>query len=275
MASYATNLTQLYANGENPNIIGRDTEMRLMMLAMLRNEKPNVLLVAQPGVGKTALVHQLAYLIANDLAPTFLKGFKVVEINTNALIAGPGYRGVTEDKFQQVIDTSLNSGKTILFFDEFHTVQSLGQMANGQTPGLGNTLKPYMTRPDFRIIGATTSEEFKLITDTALLRRMFVIKIGEPTEEATKHIIALCFAKYSNGIKIKKECINLVYDLSLTADGNNPDKAKDITDLVCANARMEGISEITTQFVEDSFEELYKRSKKIEVAQFDKEDIFT
>lgn len=257
-----TNLTKLYANGSNPQIIGRDKEMELLFLTMLRHEKPNALLLGEAGVGKTAIVHNLAYLIANDLCPKQLKGFQVLEVNTNNLLSGPGYRGVTEEKFKNMVDTALATGKAIIFLDEFHTVEHLGEMANGQTPGLGNMLKPYLTRPDFRVIGATNVAE--KMDDKALLRRFFKITISEPTDEAIVAIITACIEKYGEGLKFKKEVIKRILDLSKTLDGFNPDKAKDITDFVCSYAKIKELLYIDNKMLNDFFDAYFLLKQKME-----------
>jgi len=259
-----TNLTKLYANGNNPLVIGRESEIELLFLTLMRHEKPNVLLHAEPGVGKTAIVHQLAYLIANNLCPEELKGFQVIEINTNSLIAGPGYRGVTELKFQELIDETLAHGKTILFFDEFHTVEKLGELASGQTPGLGNTLKPYLTRPDFRVIGATTSKELQQISDKALLRRFFKVILTEPTDEALRVIIEKCICKYGKGLKFTKDIINKILELSKTIEGYNPDKAKDITDFICSYAKLKKIERVDSVILQEFFDYYFLLKKKEE-----------
>lgn len=255
-------LTKLYANGNNPNILGRDKEMELLFLTLLRHEKPNALLLGEAGVGKTAIVHQLAYLIANDLCPSKLKGFNIIEVNTNALLAGPGYRGITEEKFQNLIDSSLSHGKTIIFMDEFHTVEHLGEMANGQTPGLGNTLKPYLTRPDFRVIGATTLEESKSINDKALLRRFFKITICEPTDLAILDIITNCLNYYGKGLTFKKAIIQQILDLSKTIEGFNPDKAKDITDFICSYCKVKSIVNVNEKLVSEFFDMYFLMKKQ-------------
>ena len=252
-----SNLTKLYANANDPHIMGRDKLIELMFLTMMRHEKPNVMLTGEPGVGKTSLVHQMAYLIANNLCPEPLKGFQVVEINTNQLLAGPGYRGVTEQKFQDIIDGALHDGKLILFFDEFHTVENLGQMANGQTPGLGNTLKPYLTRADFRVIGATTNNEVKGIKDKALMRRFFNIDVKEPTDAAVLHIIEHCIMEYGKGITFEKAVIQQIFDLSKTMDGYNPDNAKDITDFVCSYAKLKELKDVSVSGVSEFFDTYY------------------
>lgn len=257
-----TNLTKLYANGNDPKIIGREKEIELLFLTLMRHEKPNALLHAEPGIGKTAIVHQLAYLIANGMCPEELKGFQILEINTNSLISGPGYRGVTELKFQELIDESLANGKTILFFDEFHTVERLGELSNGQTPGLGNTLKPYLTRPDFRVIGATTSRELQNITDKALLRRFFKIVLAEPNDEALRQIIISCIKTYGRGLTFTKDVVETILKLSKTLDGFNPDKAKDITDFICSYAKLQKITKVDSEVLIKFFDYYFLLKKE-------------
>lgn len=257
--SVYTNLTNTYANGNNPGIIGRDTEIKMIFLTLLRYEKPNAIMIGEPGVGKTAIVNQLAYLIANKLCPKPLWGFNVVSVNANALLAGPGYRGVTEEKFQGMIDSALSTGKSIIFYDEIHTIEHLGEMANGQTPGLANTLKPYLTRSDFRMIGATTNEEYKTMTDKALLRRFFKVEICEPSDEAVLNIITACIKAYGAGIKFKSEVVTQILELSKSIDGYNPDKAKDITDLLCSYCKLESIKQATSNIVREFFDMYYMK----------------
>jgi ATP-dependent Clp protease ATP-binding subunit ClpA len=268
------NLTKKYSNGNSPNIKGRDQEMKQLLRILLRQEKPNAMLLGEPGVGKTSIIHQLAYLIANGLVPVDLKGFHVIEVNTNSLLSGDGYRGVTEKKFEDLITKALANGKVILFIDEFHTAENLGKMSNNSTPGLGNTLKPYLTRGDFRVIGATTTEEYKTLSDKALLRRFMKVFLTEPDEETIKDIIKKCFALYigDSKITIDKDVLDTVYKLSLTLDGNNPDKAKDLVDLLVADAKLTNTKKITTDYIETVYNEIYlfNAPRKVEA-----EDIFS
>lgn len=271
-----TNLTSLYANDNDPKIYGRDIEIKNLFLSLLRHEKPNALLLGEPGVGKTTIIHQLAYLISNQLCPDKLKGFQVIEVNTNSLISGDGYRGVVEKKFQDMIDNAIDKGKVILFMDEFHTVENLGKMANNSTPGLGNTLKPYLTRGDFRVIGATTNKEVKDIKDKALLRRFTTVNIGEPEEDTIKTIIKSCFKRYigDSSIKVESSVIDKIYKLSLTLEGLNPDKAKDIVDIVVANARLTETSKITNSFASDTFDMYFMKLREKEKEVIKETEIF-
>ena len=230
-------------NASNTFLIGRNLEISNIIETLLRVEKPNVIITGEPGVGKTALINHLAYLIANDLVPEELKGYSLSEINLNDLLAGDGYRGVFEKKVQDLLVSATNKGKVILFMDEFHVAESLGKMQNGQTPGLGNSLKPYLTRGDIRIIGATTNDEYNEMTDKALLRRFRRIIIGEPNEEACNQIIQKCLERY-NTRKIKvsdSKIVEKIFRTTMQIDGFNPDKITDITDIMFAKTRMNNV----------------------------------
>lgn len=255
-----SNLTALYANKENPNVLGREKEISMIILTLLRKEKCNVLLVGEAGVGKTALVHQLAYLIANNLVPSELDERKVVEINTNALISGDGYRGCTEKKFEEIIDEAKVQNQ-ILFIDEFHTVEHLGEMSNGQTPGFGNMLKPHLTQNSFCVIGATTNDEYSKIKDKALLRRMFKINVSEPSKEVVMKIIQSVYLKYA-GISISEEIRNKTYTLSSTLDGLNPDKSKDLIDFYVAYCKLNKLEVDSINNLDSFFSTVYNISAK-------------
>lgn len=259
--SFTKNLTQFYLT-EKSGIIGRDSEMQQVFLTLLRHEKPNVLLLGDPGVGKSSIVYLLAELIAKELCPKWLKGYSVIEVQTNALLAGPGYRGVTEEKFQQLIDSCVGK-KVILFFDEFHTVTHLGEMANGQTPGLGNTLKTYLTKNDFKVIGATTTEELKKVDDKALLRRFTKISIGEPTDTALLNICENIFEKYSRGILENRVNWKEVISLSKSLEGVNPDKLKNILDIAIAKAKLEENPDFTSTHIDFAVDMLSQGIPKV------------
>lgn len=250
------NLNELYLTNSS-GIIGRDLEMQKVFLTLLRHEKPNLILTGDPGVGKTAIVHLLAELIAKELCPKWLIGYQVIEINTNELLAGPGYRGVVEEKFQQVIEQA-SGKKVILFFDEFHTVTHLGEMANGQTPGLGNTLKTHLTGSSLRVIGATTTEELKTINDKALMRRFTVLNIDEPTNDAMLSICENVFTKYTRGLLECKLDFKEVISMSKTIEGFNPDKLKNLIDISVAKAKIEGKTNVTNIDLEFAYSMLVK-----------------
>jgi ATP-dependent Clp protease ATP-binding subunit ClpA len=244
------NWTEKFASTQEKFVtIGRDEELAFIMLSLLRYEKPNLILHGEPGVGKTHLIQALAYAIAKEICPEKLQGYQVIEINTNDLLSGDGYRGVTEQKFSNLINGAIRKGKVILFMDEFHTVENLGKLSNNSTPGLGNTLKPYLTRPDFRLIGATTTRELGQIKDTALLRRFGLLHVAEPTKEAVLSIIDSCFLKYGQGLDITSGCVELVYKLSELRTGFNPDKSKDLVDIACSYAKLNNLDTVDEDLI--------------------------
>jgi len=231
------------ARGKDYSFIGRDEETEQIIECLLRIKKPNVILVGEPGVGKTALVKRLAWLIANEVVHPALKNYRVIEISPNGLLAGDGYRGVFEKKVEDVINM-VRGEKVILFIDELHTAVSLGCMANGQTPGFGNAFKPILTDGTVRVIGATTTDEAKTITDKAFLRRFTKIVVNEPEKRVVIEIIKTCFKNY-NKTSIEISVPNIedqVYQLSLNLEGFNPDKADELVDSLIAAARVREVS---------------------------------
>lgn len=259
-----TDLTVKFANAStDPKLIDRDHELELMTIALLRQEKPNLVLEGEPGVGKTALVHQLAYNIAQKKVPADLQQMRVLEINTSALLAGDGLRGQTEKAFTNVVEDAVKHKRTILFFDEFHTVQNLGRMNEGQTPGLSNMLKPYLTRREFRVIGATTTDEARSLSDLAFRRRFYFLKVEEPSERALLEIAKQAFEMFANGLTANKACIQHAYEVSLrmSTGACNPDKLKDLIDLTCARAKYKGIKKITPEFINESYDQQFNQQR--------------
>lgn len=257
-----TSLTELYTT-EQSGIIGRNELMQKVFLTLLRHEKPNVLLTGDPGVGKTSIVHLLADLIAKEACPVWLKGYQVLEVNSNSLLAGPGYRGVTEDKFENLIKSALGK-KVILFFDEFHTITHLGEMANGSTPGFGNTLKVHLTKKDFKVIGATTTEELKQVNDKALLRRFTQIEVDEPNDAALLQIAEFVFNKYSRGKIENTLSFEEIVSISKSLSGVNPDKLKNLIDISTAKAKLDNSSKLLREHLDFALSIVGKHKKEEE-----------
>jgi ATP-dependent Clp protease ATP-binding subunit ClpA len=138
------------------------------------------------------------------------------------------------------------------------------------SPGLGNTLKPYLTRPDFRVIGATTNAEFAKMKDGALLRRFYKIDVGEPDDTAIKAIIKSCLSRYGKGLKIENAVQDRILKLSQTMDGFNPDKAKDLTDFLCSYTKLKNKKTIAVSDLDKFFDEymMMRREKEKEPVAF-------
>ena len=164
--------------------IGRDQQIKQLILILLTPEKSAVL-TGKPGVGKTATVEGLAYRIQKNDVPDLLKGYKVIKINTSALLGEDPITG--ESKVQILIDELKNETKLILFIDEIHTLMGKAQDA----VDFANMFKPALDRGDIKVIGATTTEEYEryILRDKAFVRRFQKVEIFEPTREENIQIL--------------------------------------------------------------------------------------
>lgn len=163
--------------------IGRDKQIKEMILILLTPDKSAVL-IGKPGVGKTAIVEGLAYRIQRGAVPEILKDYKVIKINTAALLGIDPVTG--ESKVQVLIDELKDKSKLILFIDEIHTL-----IGNGESMDFANMFKPALDRGDIKVIGATTTEEYEryILRDKAFVRRFQKVEVLEPTREENIEIL--------------------------------------------------------------------------------------
>ncbi len=178
LAKYGIWLTQNSYAGDPA--IGRQKELTELELAMLLPEK-SILLVGEAGVGKTALVHSLAYHIAKGEVPHKLQDREIVKLNLNALISGTTLRGQFEERLETIIKELQDCPHIWLYVEEMHSAVGFGNNSNNW--GLANILKPYLASGDIRLIGDTTIEEYHkyILPDRAFRRRFKTIEIKEPT----------------------------------------------------------------------------------------------
>ena len=183
--------------------IAREEEIKRLMLVLMTPEK-SALLIGKPGIGKTAIVEGLAYLIQNGQVPDVLKGYRIVKINSNALLGSIQIQGKSELVIQLLVDELKACAKTILFVDEIHTL--MGGREDGPMD-LANILKPGLDRGDIKMIGATTTNEYDtyIIRDRAFLRRFERIDVAEPDEATTTKILLESIPKIEKqtGIQMK------------------------------------------------------------------------
>ena len=242
LEEYCVNLSALAAEGKLEPLIGREEELSEMITVLARRFKANVLLVGEPGVGKTAIIEGLSQKILDDQVPDFIKDHSVWSLEIGSLLAGSKYRGEFEEKLKQVIGALESKKNAILFIDEAHTMKGAG---SGSTSSLdfANMIKPAITRGTLKVIASTTWDEFyeSFEKDRALMRRFQRVAIDEPDEATTKNILrglAPRLEKFHN-VKIDLDAIDTAVDLSgrYISDRKNPDKSIDVLDGACAKER--------------------------------------
>jgi ATP-dependent Clp protease ATP-binding subunit ClpA len=214
---------------------------------MGRRNKSNVILVGDPGVGKTAIAEGLAHNIVNGAVPEFLKDYTVYNLDISAMLAGSKYRGDFEERFKQVLKALSKKGKTILFIDEAHMISGAGA-ANNSSNDLANMMKPALSKGNIKVVASTTWEEYRkhFEKDRALMRRFQRITVDEPSKEMTFQILKGLKKYYEehHKAKIKDDALRAAIELSVKyqADKKLPDKAIDLIDLACSrfNLKLEG-----------------------------------
>ena len=253
--AYCTNLSLAAKQKKIDPVIGRDEELENIQLILARRNKCNVLMVGDPGVGKTAIAEGLARKIHEKKVPKFIQDHQVYTLDISALLAGSKYRGDFEERIKAVLSALEKKGKIILFIDEAHMMQGAGA-ANNSSNDMANMLKPILTKGVIKLIASTTWDEYRkhFEKDRALMRRFQRVTIDEPTPEVTIKIIKgikKYYEKHHN-VRISDGAIDHAVKLSIKymSDKKLPDKAIDIID--CAAARyklkddpsMEGIEQI-------------------------------
>lgn len=248
-------------------LVGREKELNLIIETLLRKNKNNPLLIGPAGVGKSAIIEELARKIKNGSVPNKLKDKKIVSLEMSSLVAGTKYRGEFEEKLNKVIKEIEENPEIILFIDEIHTMANAGG-AEGAI-NASDILKPYLARGKVKIIGATTTNEYNkfIAKDKALSRRFEIIKINEPTIKETENILSKIrpsFEKHYN-IKITEENIKNIVSLTdkYILDRFNPDKSIDLLDSVCAMKEVESTKEKDISKLKDKILNIVKKKESM------------
>lgn len=239
---YCTNLTDLAVSNKLNNVYGRETEISLLAETLLRKTKNNIILIGDPGVGKTAIIEGLAYKIIADETTPLLKNKILISLNMASMIAGTKYRGQFEQRFQGLLDELKTNNNYIVFIDEIHTMIGAG---NGEGAlDVANMLKPALARGEITCVGATTHVEYKKLfeKDGALKRRFEAITIEEPDKEQTKKILMSSKIQFEDfhGVTYSDQVIEDIIFLceKYMPYRKFPDKAFDMLDLLGSKAKI-------------------------------------
>ncbi|MBL96882.1 MAG: ATP-dependent Clp protease ATP-binding subunit ClpA [Legionellales bacterium] len=273
---YCENYSEQAKEKKLDPVIGRDDVIDDITQTFARRNKSNVLMVGDPGVGKTAVAEGLAVKIVNKEVPKYLQDHTVYNLDVGTMIAGTQYRGQFEERVKEVLEALIKKGKCILFIDEAHTLKGAGGGNSGGTD-FANMLKPYLGRGKLKVIASTTWEEYNqsFEKDRALMRRFYHITVDEPTPELAKEILTASAKYYEqfHGCKFTQEAIDNAVDLSVRylTDKRLPDKAFDMIDSAAAKQRRLGTKKPLID-KQNILEEISKYAR-IPITQLDNEEV--
>ena len=240
---FCTNLTAKAKAKKIDPVIGREKELEELQLVLARRNKANVMLIGDPGVGKTAIAEGLARKIVEGTVPKFIQDHTVYNLDISAMLAGSKYRGDFEERLKAVLGAIEKKGKSIIFIDEAHMMNGAGAVSGGSND-MANMLKPILSKGTLKVIASTTWEEFRkhFEKDRALMRRFQRVTVDEPSE-ATSIKILKGLKKYyekHHGVKITNQAIidSVTYSVKYMSDKKLPDKAIDLIDCACARFKI-------------------------------------
>jgi ATP-dependent Clp protease ATP-binding subunit ClpA len=240
LLKYCTHKNARAKEGKIDPITGRDKEIRAMAEILGRRSKPNVLIIGEPGVGKSALVDGFTLAIEEKKVPRFLESAQVFELDNGALAAGASYKGEVEERLKNIIQEIKQFDKAILFVDEMHVLMD----KQGAMAGAANLLKPELARGELTVIGATTLEEYRkhIEKDEAFARRFDVIHVDEPDMATTFRMMQMIMPHYCkhHSIEVADETLQDAIRLAkrYVKDRRLPDAAIDLADHSMAALRL-------------------------------------
>jgi ATP-dependent Clp protease ATP-binding subunit ClpA len=249
LREFTTHLNEEVKQGKVDPVIGRNEEMDQVALALGRRTKSNVLMVGDPGVGKTAIAEGLAFKIENNDVPDFLKEYSVYTLDIGSMLAGSKYRGDFEERFKLVLQALKNKGKTIMFIDEAHMISGAGAGGGNSANDLANMLKPALGKGNIKVVASTTWDEYRKYfeKDRALMRRFQRVTIDEPSPATTIEILQGVKKYYEeyHATEITQEAIEAAVKLSVRyqTDKKLPDKAIDLIDVACSRFKVRNQTE--------------------------------
>ena len=270
LRAFTTNLNDSVKAKTIDPVIGRVEELDSIALALGRRNKNNVLLVGDPGVGKTAIAEGLAFNIEQSTVPEFLQEYNVYNLDIGAMLAGSKYRGDFEERFKLVLAGLKKKGKTIMFIDEAHMISGAGAGGGNSANDLANMLKPALSKGNIKVVASTTWEEYRKYfeKDRALMRRFQRVTVDEPSESVTKDILVGLKKYYEDYHKttITDEALDEAIKLSVKyqADKKLPDKAIDLIDQACSRFNLK---EVEGDKIVDTYEIQFELAKAVNLPE--------
>jgi ATP-dependent Clp protease ATP-binding subunit ClpA len=265
LGRFARDLTADARDGRLEPVRCRAEEISRVMDILLRHGKNNPALVGPAGVGKTAIVEGLAQRLATDDVPLSLKGTRIMAVDHVSLLAGTTYRGDYEERIRRLVADTTASPDVVLFIDELHNLIGQGT-AMGVAMDAGNMLKPALVRGDFRVIGATTNDEYErwVCGDPALERRFQRVLVRELSAEETLDIIRARLERLErhHNVVITDSAVRASVDLTdrYETDRMRPDRALDALDEACAHTHAVAV-------YSDRAQELIRRRRALATAR--------
>ena len=248
LATYSRDLTTLATEGKLDPVVGRKHEIERVLQILTRRTKNNPVLIGDSGVGKTAIVEELANKIARGDVPETIKDKKLLQLDLSGLVAGTKYRGEFEKRLKDVVNEIVGAqGSIIIFIDEIHSLAEAGE-ATGAI-NAADILKPALSRGQLQAVGATTAEDYKkyIENDPTLERRFQPVIVDEPDAHATIDILRGIRSKYEehHNVRLPDWTLKRAVELAdkYLPDRSFPDKAIDLIDEASSKVRLHVITD--------------------------------
>ena len=267
---FVRNLNEEFA-GTSCDISGRDKECKFVWQTLMKNTKKNVVLIGEPGVGKTSIVQKITHDIISGNCPKEFKDFVVLSLDVTSSVAGTMFRGQAEERYSAFAEFLEKQKNVIVFIDEIHLIKGAGACREGEID-LANALKPVLAGGKVRIIGATTNEEYEkyFSQDAAIKRRFRPITVREPQMAEVYPMLQKSIETLSeyHGVSISKKMVDFIIlnAACFNSETSNPDRTKDLIDLSMVAAKQAGKSKVDRKCVLENFEYHFEKFAKMSEA---------